>query len=451
MALGVFPIRSDSLPGLSALGCTVPAALFAQGPLEILDLPAAAILSSRSPRDPATTERLVNAVKTLFRAAQRGSSAVASSFGVLPYALVSRMACAAETPLVIVCDRGLPPMDDPRRQAEADARSRGLYDPLRTLVVSSFSPGHLPSYPARCRERDRIVAALASRLLVIHARRGGNMETAIKAAENSGVQVEYYSGGRPAFPAHDDNTTSGGALKVGSGANADDHGPVPSDQRYSPQTRRRRFGKALELTNWPEPGERLIHYTRSRPGPWPGQTIGDYCQSLLDGRPDARHTAFDALTRILEEQLVRGGDRLTRDRRPVVSFTECLPSEIAGLIKWRKALIRWSFEPYGLCIGKETLRRLGASPVIYGTNEIYQELPEDCRFRFQLRKTGRGDWSAEKEWRLPGDLALNRFRKEEILVIVQDLDEARTIRDRFGYPATLARVDLGKVRRRGER
>lgn len=184
----------------------------------------------------------------------------------------------------------------------------------------------------------------------------------------------------------------------------------------------------------------LFHYVRSCPGPWPGQTIADYCRSLAEGSPESRHTAFDSLQRILSEGTTRGSNRLTRGPLPVVSFTERPPGELEAIIRWRPGLIRWSFEPYGIGVPKEILGKLGARPVIYGDEGALGRLNKDERLFFQFRKTDGADWSGEKEWRLIGDLDLGLISPERLLVLVPSVHEAQVIEARFGCRAITVEV-----------
>jgi hypothetical protein len=124
----------------------------------------------------------------------------------------------------------------------------------------------------------------------------------------------------------------------------------------------------------------------------------------------------------------------------VVSFTECRPDELESLIKWRPGLIRWSFEAYGIAVQKEAFLNPTPVPVIYGGEEIFRDLPVERKYLFQLVKPGAKDWSAEREWRFPGDLRLAEIGWDRITVIVTDLEEARMVQDRFGYRVTLSGI-----------
>ena len=176
------------------------------------------------------------------------------------------------------------------------------------------------------------------------------------------------------------------------------------------------------------------------PAPGPGKQLPEYCQSLIEGQKGACHTAFDTLVHILEERLIRASSRLTRGPWGVVSFSECLPAELDTLIKWRKGLCRWSFEPYGIALPQESLADLGAGPAIYGSKEDFQHLPDDLKHLFQAQHGSSEDWTAEREWRVRGDLLLSDTIFQEMVVIVPSQDEATAVALEFGCQVALAGI-----------
>ncbi len=182
----------------------------------------------------------------------------------------------------------------------------------------------------------------------------------------------------------------------------------------------------------------LIHYTRSCVGPWPGQTIAEYCSAFIEERPGAGHTGFDSLLRILDQDTIRASRRLTRGKTPVICFTELFPKQLQELIAWRPGLLRWSFEPYGIALRKERLFDMGARPVIYAVEEFFRDLSDDMKYLFQLHGAQGKNWSAEREWRIKGDLALSTFTAEEMFLIVPRPEEAETMINRFSHRVGLA-------------
>jgi hypothetical protein len=417
LARGVFVVPFACSAAADAGLENPPHLLFAWGDGTLLNRPSAAILNSRPPRQVTPDDKWLKQTRFVFLEAFSRYCTMVSSYGTLPYSLVSRMASANGTFLLVVCDGPLPYMQARPRLAEFLRRNAGLFPCGRTLMLSPFPPGKLPDRAVRSRVRDELVAGLASAIFAVHIREGGNMEAILKKAEQRGIPIGF-------FPPEPGGNHSGSS----------EHGGEVASQTVA-----RTRAEVLVLSPWPATGTCLVHYTRSCAGPWPGQSLAEYCQSLLDCRRDAGHTAFDTLMRILEERLIRGSSKLTRGRTPLVSFTECLPEELNSLIKWRPGLIRWSFEPYGLVIGKDFLTKLGIRQVVYGGERTFEEMAEEDRFRFQLQRPGGKDWTVEKEWRLEGHLRLDKIASEDITVVVPTLEEARQVADRTAYRVTLAK------------
>jgi hypothetical protein len=167
----------------------------------------------------------------------------------------------------------------------------------------------------------------------------------------------------------------------------------------------------------------LYHYTRSCPGPWLGEEDRDYLLSLLDNSPLAGHTALHALIRILKERRVRGSSRLVRGNDAVVSFSSRSPQEIGKMRQWNPALIRWTFEPYGLALSRKLLKNFGARPAVYAKSETYHRLPHAERFRFQRHEPPRCSWKHEREWRLPHDLSLEGISREDYFVFIPTYED----------------------------
>ncbi len=417
IARGVFVIPFESSAAADAGLKNPPRLLFAWGDGTLIERPSAAILNSRATRQVTPDDKWLKQTRFVFLEAFSRYRAMVSSYGTLSYSLVSRMAYANGSFLLVVCDGPLPYMRARPRLTEFLRRNAGLFPCGRTLMLSPFPPGKLPNRAVRSWVRDELVAGLASAIFAVHIREGGNMAAILKKAEQRGIPIGF-------FPLEPDGNHSGSSKHGGEVASQTDAG-----------TR----AEVLVLSPWPAAGTCLVHYTRSCAGSWPGQSLAEYCQSLLDCRGDAGHTAFDTLMRILEERLIRGSSKLTRGRAPLVSFTECLPEELESLIRWRPGLIRWSFEPYGLVIAKDSLTKLGIRQVVYGSERTFEEMAEEDRFRFQLQRPGGKDWTVEKEWRLKGDLRLDKIASEDIAVVVPTLEEARQVAERTGYRVTLAR------------
>ena len=65
---------------------------------------------------------------------------------------------------------------------------------------------------------------------------------------------------------------------------------------------------------------------------------------------------------------------------------------------------------YGIAVRRGVLRSLGAKPAVYGDDRVYARLAEPERYRFQLSlSTPSASWRHEREWRLKGDLPLDKI------------------------------------------
>ncbi len=162
----------------------------------------------------------------------------------------------------------------------------------------------------------------------------------------------------------------------------------------------------------------LVHCTRSAAGPWPGQTWTQYRDDMLlaDPRAAARDT-IDTLCRIVRMQRLVAGALVSHQKTLVVCFSAVeLPKLLAARV-YRSHLHRWDYEPFGIAIAHDAAKRIGAEKVIYGNSEERSKLAEDQRYRFQASGTTY-DWTAEQEWRLAGDLDLNKLDRQDVIIFV---------------------------------
>jgi len=428
LSQGVFVLKTEQFRWNFPSPDAAPPLFFAWGNSTLLDRPRAAVLNSRKPRPIRPDDRWLLATKSLTRQAMAEGYTVLAGVGLNHYELVAFLAAEAEHPLVIVCDDLLPRMRPGNVGGEFFDQFRSLVQSPRVLWLSPFSPGRLPPKNQRRPWRDACLAALADKIFAVEIRSGGHMEKLIGQALKNRTPAAVF------HPRRFDRATAGNEKLLEQGALS-----RPEDQVLTAAPQAGKTGQALDLSSRAdlrrpdlENESYLFHFTRACPGPWPGQDLRDYYRALVRGRPDAGHTAFDTLRRILDEGVIRAGSRLIRGSRPVVSFTACGLDELAGLVRWNPALIRWTLEPYGLALPRRTLMELGAAPVLYGGDDFWAELPPEKRFRFQLHRPPKTDWSGEKEWRLAGDLGLRAFGKDRIKVIVPRKDEAEEIAAVYG-------------------
>ena len=175
----------------------------------------------------------------------------------------------------------------------------------------------------------------------------------------------------------------------------------------------------------------LIHWTRRRTGRWPDQSENQFLDDLILGLPASDHSRIATLIRIVATKQLLANNEITRDSTPVVCFSECSVDELPTRRQFRSHLNRWDFESVGIAVNRNVLAERGAQPVVYGDNATWQQLSTAKRPYFQLAQsetmTGDMDWTAEREWRLIGNLDLSTLPFNDVFVYVENADEAEAV------------------------
>lgn len=337
---------------------------------------------------------------------------VASSVGTLTYDLAVAHAEMTNSPLLVV-------LPFPIEQIDRHSMSPML-PPTSTsgFTVTCLTNALQCAKQVRMVCRDRILARLSDVHLILAIRSGGNMERTISRQQADDPRPQWVL-----IPAQPSKEYLGNV-----------HLFEASPQRANPFWIQRETdlhpahsASAPEAHQFPW-GDYLYHYTRSCTGPWPGQSYREYLASLLRGDPDSGHTALDTLIRILREGRIRAGARLVRGSEAVVSWTSRSPGELSSIRRWNPALIRWTFEGYGIAVSRRILRKEGAKPTIYGSDSTYSKLREVERYRFQLHRPPDCSWKHEREWRTHGDLILENIPTDEAFLFVSRPDEAARLK-----------------------
>ncbi|QEG02675.1 hypothetical protein Mal15_67960 [Stieleria maiorica] len=274
--------------------------------------------------------------------------------------------------------------------------------------------------------RDTTVVALADRVDCVFCRPRGNVQRSLRTR----LQRDHEPTIRIAI--HDDRVdkkaqrTARALMDCGAvGWYCCPHGvtdPSPTDSAPIHSSR-------WALTR----GEWLVHCTRSSQGPWPGQTDRQHRDALLLGGPasaTAERTPLDSLERIIRmRRLVASA--IASDRAwPVVCFSEQSLGRLLAERSYRSHLHRWDYEPYGVAIRKSAAIAAGFQPVIYGTAKDRRWIPPRDQFRFQaVGKTY--DWTRECEWRIAGDVDLDRFDRRDVRVFVANQADVGRVAGRF--------------------
>jgi hypothetical protein len=178
-----------------------------------------------------------------------------------------------------------------------------------------------------------------------------------------------------------------------------------------------------------KPNRWLIHSTRARSGPWPGESESQFRDWLLLSNPTPSDPSpLETLHRIVRQRHLIGGGPTIRGGRSVVSFSALPLLDFVAHRTFRPHVGRWDAEPYGIAIRKDVARKLGARSVIYVDRDFEPEIPPASRWRIQPRgKTF--DWTAEREWRVRGDIDLRHLASDEAIVFVDRDAEVSRLAD----------------------
>jgi len=179
----------------------------------------------------------------------------------------------------------------------------------------------------------------------------------------------------------------------------------------------------------------LCHWTRSASGQWPGEAREEYIdQLILDDSPVDR-SARATLLRIISEQRIRGSTLAIRGAYDVAAFTEVPLAEFRSRRIFRSHRQRYDFEPWGIAIRRDVLQQLGGKPVLYGSEEHWNQLSASDRPFFQkTTPDGVIDTAAEREWRIAGDLRLDRLPTGSVCVFVPTAEDALRLQPACEHP-----------------
>ncbi len=298
--------------------------------------------------------------------------------------------------------------------------------------------------------RDRVLIALADRVDALYVRRGGKIERSLLE------RLQWRDDATTRVAISGDRDCGGGSL-VADGAigwylaasREVDRWSRPVDGRSRSVGGPTRGDANAEETQegtggsseaWPEwtrqEGEWLVHCTRGTDAAWPGVTPRQYLDAMLLGGGEAVvGDAFDTLSRIVRMGRLLAAAGASPRAQPVVCFSAVPLRELLRRRCYRPHLHRWDYEPYGVAIRSRAAAGAGVKPVIYGApNDRETIFPED-RYRFQPCGTTY-DWTAEREWRSPGDIDLGRFAADDVRVFVPNGTDAVAVKRVSRWPVT---------------
>ncbi len=369
---------------------------------------------------------------------------VAGSFGTITYDLVSAAAEQTGAGLLLVVPAPLETLGALKTSPLRDAAS------FPRSILTCMAEAVICPKATRMVCRDRLLALVSDLHCVLELRRRGNLLEILEMQQREQVRPLWVY--RPAAGTRENE----GNLKLledfpqsAAGFSiADFVSPEESPAKRKTPHHTLRLLDANSI-NWQD---YLYHYVRSCSGPWPGQSYRDFLMGLFRDDFLAGHTALEALVRVLVEGRIRAGSRIVRGNHAVISWTSRPPAELDAIRRWNPALIRWTFEPYGVAVRRRVLRELGAKPAIYGSSAVYARLRPGDRFRFQLHEPPRCSWKIEREWRLPRDLELAGIGSNEAFAFVPAAPELTAMEQEiFRALPIVVLGDEGVVKKTGDR
>ena len=283
--------------------------------------------------------------------------------------------------------------------------------------------------------QDEVEVFASDQLLVLRARKKGNLHTLLKArlAREDSTRVFVAIGDDRLVPQNlrVELMDAGAVGWFPRGLDADESQPQ-SGTTNPPAT----------ILHQLENQDRyLIHCTRRAKGAWPDQAEHEFLDELILGAPSRDRSCFAALSRIVQMQRLLATHESIRDSTPVVSFTGAQLDELAAMRTFRSHRGRWDFEPYGIAVDRQALISAGAREVIYGDDATWDAMAADERPLFQRvgQAPGAIDWSVEKEWRVIGDVDLSRIGPEKAVVFVPSREEAEQLAQISKWPMVVVR------------
>ena len=281
--------------------------------------------------------------------------------------------------------------------------------------------------------RDQVEALASDQLLIVHLRPSGNLHALVRQRleQQLDARTIVAIGNDQLVPSElaDDlmgMKALGWYLMTGSNG---DSLPLEVPERSA----------APIMTELKDGADYLTHCTRSLKGAWPDQGEDEFLDDLILGESSKERSCLSSLMRIIRMQRLIATSQAIRGEVPVVSFTSNALHEIPAMRTYRAHRGQWDFEPYGVCIRRQTLVDRGARAVQYADETTWDQLASrDKPFFHKLgSKTSSIDWSVEREWRVIGDLDLAKLPVEDVRVFVPTMREATLVASISPWPVVV--------------
>jgi len=321
-------------------------------------------------------------------------------------------------------------------------------EPIDSSASSSDERSPVEALPLR----DRLAVALAETVWNLSVRKGGNLHRLLnwrlEHDREDAASVRLVVSEDEPVPDHVAALVDRGAIPWQLLKRADSHRETPQTEALATGEEAQPSVVVTERSNdlarndlleqLSADGDWLIHWTRALTRPLGEPHSDEWLDRHLQSSPDEPTGALATLQQILRDGIIRASADGLRGSKPMTCFSAVPLRELVSRRRFQTHRARWDFEPYGLCIRRRALEALGARPVIYGDDSLWQALPEPERPWFQQRFSGRGkrkiDWSEELEWRVAGDVVLGQFGRDDLVVFCRDASEVKRLEDVSAWP-----------------
>lgn len=294
---------------------------------------------------------------------------------------------------------------------------------------------------------DSLLAAVGHRIVALKVRKGGRVDRILQRclddpdliapvllADHQNVRQRDHmehlvEAGAVRWLLEYDETQSGDrAATAGGDGPSDDDGFCNREGFDSEDVPTVPHGVLVEPEQW------LTHWTRAHPGAWSGQDDDEFWDELILGCRTSDRSAFATLLKILQDRRLNAAPSGQGTR--CVSFTAVPLTEFRQRRIFRRHKQQFDFELYGIAVRRDVLSARGAKPVVYTDRESPVTAKDDDVFLRQPATNAAGtiDWTAEQEWRFVGDLPLDEFAADELVVFVSNEVEVQRVRRVVDWP-----------------
>ncbi len=389
------------------------------------------IMSSRLPRRKDLHQHWFDALRTAAVQADPETECFVTVHSTTAADAVSRAAALFRLPLlqVEICEQSEDQLNSIAVWLHSESATSSSNLPLgRSAILSAAYTGDSEtSFPFSQSTRDSALACAGQRILSLSCREGGNVHAILqrRLADRPIPPVLILRNENDRTKSSIPELQAAGAvpwLLHGSESEPSSSKSTSSKRGVLSQSSNHEVtnleGPLLQPEDW------LCHWTRECAGPWPDESNDDYLDALILNCPSADHSAVAALMRIVETGILLPS-QLSRNS---VSFTQVPLSQFRSHRVYRRHLRRYDFEPWGIAVKQIALAQLGCRPVKYFQQENdTQDDGPDWHLQPATDASHRIDWTREREWRLPAAIHLSDISKEDVVVFVDTIAEAKVL------------------------